>query len=306
MQLNSRFQPLYKLLFQSLIPQIEDVSENVSGVVLEVGCGNKIFEPWLIKNVKQYVGLEYPPAVERHSKYSNQYVDVFGDAMEIPFHNDCIDTYISLAVYEHLKAPHKAIEEAYRILKPGGIIVLILPQSNMTHGIPYDFQRWTSYGAVAFLLQHGFRPLKVYRQGSFYIQLLQRIQGRSTIINRLLGNENILGRLIQRSLIALDQNYFATVSDDPVSIMIVGRKILSNDRLPSWEDIAHVITKNNEKPRRVLSRSLLFELVYFGFLISLTLLYPFLTLWRTFVGKDRRTDLKIVYDEKRDLQNGNY
>ncbi|MFH1073586.1 MAG: class I SAM-dependent methyltransferase [Candidatus Firestonebacteria bacterium] len=44
---------------------------------------------------------------------------------------------------EHVEYPHKAIEEAYRILKPGGIIVITSVLDFEIHDYPNDYWRFT-------------------------------------------------------------------------------------------------------------------------------------------------------------------
>jgi SAM-dependent methyltransferase len=79
-------------------------------VRVNIGAGNKAFEGWLA------IGLE-----EHH--------DIHADIRSIPLPDDSVDEAMAIHVLEHLnrwEAP-AALREWRRILKPGGLLVLELP-----------------------------------------------------------------------------------------------------------------------------------------------------------------------------------
>ncbi len=53
-----------------------------------------------------------------HDKFK---IDLFGTAYDIPVKDEHFDTVLCTAVLEHLEEPDKAIKEANRVLKRGGI-----------------------------------------------------------------------------------------------------------------------------------------------------------------------------------------
>lgn len=53
--------------------------------------------------------------------------DYYGDAGQLPFHSNCLDYVASSHVLEHVANPVAALKEWYRVLRPGGIIYLIVP-----------------------------------------------------------------------------------------------------------------------------------------------------------------------------------
>jgi SAM-dependent methyltransferase len=75
------------------------------------------------------------------------------------------DSAICLEVLEHIPNPSKAISEIYRILKPGGILVVSVPHLSRLHEEPYDFFRYTHYGLRALLEGAGFQVLQMERRG---------------------------------------------------------------------------------------------------------------------------------------------
>jgi SAM-dependent methyltransferase len=49
------------------------------------------------------------------------------DAARLPFHDDCFDAIVSVNTFEHIDNPGPAFEEAYRVLKPGGLCFIHVP-----------------------------------------------------------------------------------------------------------------------------------------------------------------------------------
>ena len=52
-------------------------------------------------------------------------------------------TVILLETLEHVEFPHKALEEVYRILKPGGTVAISSLMYAGIHDFPYDYWRFT-------------------------------------------------------------------------------------------------------------------------------------------------------------------
>lgn len=59
-------------------------------------------------------------------------VDVCSDPGELPFKTDSFDYVASSHVFEHIANPIAAICEWYRVLRPGGIIYMVVPDRRFT------------------------------------------------------------------------------------------------------------------------------------------------------------------------------
>lgn len=106
-------------------------------------------------------GIE-PFYVDRFAEYAGEpcLADFLGDATTLPFRDNSLDYVVSSHVLEHVANPVAALAEWYRVLRPGGIIYLVVPDRRYTwdHARPLttvdhlleDFER----GATPFEATH--------------------------------------------------------------------------------------------------------------------------------------------------------
>ncbi len=78
-------------------------------------------------------------------KYPN--VHIVADISErIPAQGSSFDAVVCWSVLEHLRNPQRAVDEMYRVLKKGGVILASSPFMFKYHQSPYDYQRFTPDG----------------------------------------------------------------------------------------------------------------------------------------------------------------
>lgn len=70
-------------------------------------------------------------------------VDKILNMQNIDLPSDSVDTVLSFDTLEHVEYPVKAMEEVYRILKPGGIAIISSVMNFRIHDHPYDYWRFT-------------------------------------------------------------------------------------------------------------------------------------------------------------------
>ena len=92
--------------------------EGMRGTLLDIGCGffsNK----FPFGSDVTYVGLDI----------SERARDVRADAHRLPFADDSVDWVLLVGVLEHVDDPDRVLEEARRVLKPGGLGYVAVPFS---------------------------------------------------------------------------------------------------------------------------------------------------------------------------------
>jgi SAM-dependent methyltransferase len=83
-------------------------------------------------------------------------IDYVARAESIPLPDCSIDLVVTQETLEHVEDPFKAMQEIFRVLKPGGTIYLQLPFIIGYHPGPTDFWRFTREGIVRLVEVTGF------------------------------------------------------------------------------------------------------------------------------------------------------
>jgi len=138
-----------------LIKNIRKLSNNITGITLDVGCGSKPYEREF-KNVTQYIGLDTELSGHNHK---DENIDVYYNGSEIPFQDESFESVVCFEVIEHTSKPENLIKEIKRVLKTNGVLLLTTPFIWDEHEQPYDFFRFTSFGLINILLENGFEVL---------------------------------------------------------------------------------------------------------------------------------------------------
>ena len=157
----------------------DNAARYFSGKMLEIGCGTKIKGLLVGEFVEEHIGLDHPDCPHDQSN-----IDIFATAYDIPVTNDSYDCILSTAVLEHLEEPQIALNEAYRVLKPGGYALYTIPLFWHLHEEPRDFFRYTKYGLQHLFEAAGFEiaeliPLSGYwvtssSEWGYYLQRFRR------------------------------------------------------------------------------------------------------------------------------------
>lgn len=134
--------PTLNIIPNKIIRELQHKIFMKDKLILNVGSGDNLgsgYKIWKKISVSDYqitnLDIEDGPNV-----------DVVGDAHNLQFEDSSFDVIISQATIEHLHSPIDAINEFYRVLKPGGILYAEVPFLQGFHADPHDFQRYTIEG----------------------------------------------------------------------------------------------------------------------------------------------------------------
>src|SRR5208282_1345602 len=156
---------LHTLMLESSLKQCGTF---VRGVTLDVGCGRKPYEKTFFAGAKKYVGMDC--LADRSQP------DIVGSATDIPLGDAGFDTVVCTEVLEHVPDPLLALREMYRVLKPGGHLVLSTPMYWPRHEVPYDYFRYPYDGLLHLINSSGFELVQLFNRGHSYAFIGQVIQ----------------------------------------------------------------------------------------------------------------------------------
>lgn len=147
--------------------------------VIDLGCGNK---PYAHYFRAEYIGVDPFPGTK---------ADIIANAWETGISNASVDAVILNQSLEHIPETEKTIHEIERILKPGGIVLVTVPQTVRNHGTPLkpaeapihnfdpailphwnvDYWRFTKFGLV--LLFRNFQIERLDESNTYLTTLIQ-------------------------------------------------------------------------------------------------------------------------------------
>lgn len=142
------------------------ISKYSVGKILDVGCGNKPYEPLFNTTKEKYVGCDVVQS-------SDNKVDVLCLATNIDVTDESFDTVFSTQVMEHVDNSDLMMKECNRVLKPDGIFILSVPFCWELHEEPYDFFRFTKYGLVELCNRNNFEILELIPNGGKWAAIFQ-------------------------------------------------------------------------------------------------------------------------------------
>lgn len=104
------------------------------------------------------------------------WVDVVGDAEDLPLEEKSFDIVAAFMILEHLKNPGKALGEFYRVLKPKGLVLLTTVQYWHTHAHPNDYYRFTKEGLKYLFSEADFEIKKIWSMGGPFLVVFHAIE----------------------------------------------------------------------------------------------------------------------------------
>ena len=163
-------------------------------VVLEIGCsnGNLINDVNCIKNLK-YIGSDViKKPVKKLAEIYNENPFIIFDILKNPFSKSICDFLIMLNVLEHINDDERALNEANKLLKKDGLLILEVPSGKFLFD-EYDkkllhFRRYNMKDLIEKIEKAGFKIEKKTHLGFILFPFFSLIK----IFNKLIKKKNIV------------------------------------------------------------------------------------------------------------------
>jgi SAM-dependent methyltransferase len=197
-----------RVRMQKLFAQMKTV-----GKVLDVGAQYCPYYPLFQHKCESYTSMDL---------IDTPIVDIVCNAEEMQAEDCSFDLVLCTQVLEHVQNPQRVVNECYRVLKPGGILIATAPSIFPHHGHPGDFWRFMPDG-FRYLLR-AFSYVEVLGELDFaeslasvncyYGHVLTGKMGTLGVAINPLWNfiTNVWGRAMSLALRPLTRNNFTSFS----------------------------------------------------------------------------------------------
>jgi SAM-dependent methyltransferase len=185
--------------------------------ILDAGCGLGLYVQRFMAFSARVHGVDIDADKVRQARALGASV-LAASAEALPYQDGCFDVLFSHEVLEHVPDDRAAVREAYRVLRPGGRMVIFAPNRLYpfeTHG--YYWRGRYHFGNIPLInylpdcLRERLCPhVRAYTQAGL-LRLFDDLDGRVIVARRIYaGYDNIvarwprLGRLLRRTTYALE------------------------------------------------------------------------------------------------------
>lgn len=137
------------------------------GHIYDLGCGEQPYESFFLESAEKYHGVDWSNTPHKLN------AEIIADLNKpLPIDSEVADLVISVSLIEHLCEPQVMMSESYRILKPGGTIILQVPWQWRIHEAPYDYSRYSPYGLKYLFQKTGFENIEIEPTAGFFTTMV--------------------------------------------------------------------------------------------------------------------------------------
>lgn len=120
-----RERPLLRRLYHDWFRLLTSRLANVGGPVVELGCGTAHFR-------------EVRPDVVETDIVQTPWTDAVVDATSLPYADESVGNLVLLDVFHHIASVSRFLDEADRVLVPGGRVVILDPYCSPASAVAYS------------------------------------------------------------------------------------------------------------------------------------------------------------------------
>lgn len=192
-----RARPLFLSLIRAKEASLYEAYLPFKGPVLDVGAGDGFFARTVFKTID--VGLDVAQSRMEEARGLGVYKKLVAyDGVHFPFKDKMFTTVVSNCVLEHVPGLREVIRESYRVLKPGGkLIVTVMARP------------WEEHLVGALVMGNTYR--NYMRRKQVHLNLLTAQQWRSAFTKAHFRIENEIGYLSPASCKLIDICHYLSV-----------------------------------------------------------------------------------------------
>jgi len=141
------------------------------GTLLDIGCGYMPYRSLVLASPSQvvkYIGLDLWGTTYKRP-------DLTWDGETIPLLEKSIDCALATELFDHCPDPERVMREAFRVLRPGGLLFFTVPFLWPLHDVPKDEYRLTPFALERCLRRAGFDAITLKGLGGWDASLAQMI-----------------------------------------------------------------------------------------------------------------------------------
>lgn len=181
-------------------------------IILDAGCGTGAGILYL-KNFGTVYGIDLSPIAVKFCKQRGIKKIRTGDVSKLPYKNNFFDLVCLMDVIEHVSKDSLVIKEAYRILKPGGLLLTTIPALpfiNSNHDYAQGhFRRYSKSHIEKILSERKFKNIKIsyfnfflspiiilIRISSKHIRIFSKLADYDSKLNYEIYKKNIINQFL--------------------------------------------------------------------------------------------------------------
>ena len=192
---------------------IKTALPSAHGTLLDYGSGGQPYRALFESKVQSYI------AADVQSTPGRQVDVILTPGARVPMADASVDTVLSSQTLEHVADPLFYLQECFRLLRSGGVLILTAPMQWRHHEVPHDYYRFTRYGLQSLIARAGLTIESITPTGGVFALLGQILI--SGLYERGVRRRGVF-RAINRITLWLDRRY--PDGDDTINWMCLAHK----------------------------------------------------------------------------------